>query len=153
MANDPLHAVNQTNDGAGFLGRSWQRWGQLARFVFFGSLNTLLAYGLYLLLLLVVSYPLAYTASYVAGIFISYWLNARFVFRQKLKVKNALQYPSIYVIQYVVGISLLYVIVEMAQISRVIAPFIVALAMIPLAYHLSRHVIQHGLSLKRRRVD
>ena len=51
-------------------------------FVFFGAVNTVLTYGIYLLLVLFIAYPAAYTVSYASGVFISYYLNARFVFKE-----------------------------------------------------------------------
>ena len=119
-----------------------KRWREFALFVFFGSLNTLIAYAIYLLLLLVVSYPIAYTISYTSGIFISYCLNARFVFKERLRLGKALQYPGIYVIQYVLGMSLLYLFVEVAGMSSILAPFVIAILMIPVAYRLSRFIIK-----------
>jgi putative flippase GtrA len=50
--------------------------------------------GIYLLLVLFIAYPVAYTLSYGSGVFISYYLNARFVFREKLRLSKAMQYPN-----------------------------------------------------------
>lgn len=118
------------------------RWREVVRFVFFGSVNTAIAYLLYLILLLFLPYPLAYTVAYVCGIFVSYVLNAKFVFRERLRLSRALQYPAVYAVQYVIGIVLLFVLVERLQISKVMAPFALAVGMIPIAYVLSRYVIK-----------
>ena len=117
-------------------------WREIARFVFFGASNTLIAYGLYLVLLLFLPYPVAYTISYVCGIFVSYYLNATFVFNERLRLARALQYPLVYVVQYIFGMSMLYVLVELLHISKVLAPFVVAIVMIPIAYRLSRYIIK-----------
>ncbi len=37
-------------------------------FVFFGVVRTVLAYGIYLLLVLFIAYPAAYTVSYASGV-------------------------------------------------------------------------------------
>ena len=113
----------------------------MIRFVVFGSLNTLIAYLLYLALLLFLPYPIAYSVSYVCGIFISYVLNATFVFHEPLRISRALQYPVIYVVQYVLSMGLLYVLVELLHFDKVVAPFVIASAMIPIAYLLSRYII------------
>ncbi|MBA2270363.1 MAG: GtrA family protein [Chthoniobacterales bacterium] len=118
-----------------------RRWREVTRFVIFGATNTLIAYLLYLALLLFLRYPIAYTASYVCGIFVSYYLNATFVFKEPLRLSRALQYPVVYALQYFISMAALYVLVELLRVSEVIAPFAIALGMIPIAYLLSRYVI------------
>ena len=49
-----------------------------ARFLVSGGFNTLVTYGLYLLLLNVLSYRISYTIAYVAGIVLAYSLNRFF---------------------------------------------------------------------------
>ena len=115
---------------------------QLVPFLFFGSVNTLVAYGLYLILLLFLPYPVAYTVSYASSILISYCLNAKFVFNEKLKASTALQYPIIYVVQYLLGMLILHLLIEVCHVSKFAAPFVVALLTIPVAYKLSHFVIK-----------
>lgn len=121
----------------------------LLRFLFFGCLNTLIAYGLYVVLLWVVPYLVAYTISYACGILIAYYLNAKFVFNEKLKVTTALQYPIVYIVQYLLGLLLLRLFIEVFHLSTLVAPFLVALLMIPVAYKLSAFIIRRGASGKR----
>lgn len=124
------------------IGASWTSRREFAAFLFFGGLNTVLTYGLYLLLLLAVNYPAAYSASYIAGIFISYILNTRFVFRERLRLSKALQYPAVYLIQYLVGLGLLYLMVEIIHVSKVVAPLAVVLLTVPCTFVMSRYVIK-----------
>jgi putative flippase GtrA len=128
------------NDGIGRRHSSGPR--QLIRFLFFGSVNTLVAYGVYIILLLFLSYSVAYTVSYVSGVLISYCLNAKFVFNEKLRVSTALQYPIIYVVQYFLAMLILHLLIEVCHVSKFAAPFIVALVTIPVAYKLSYVVIK-----------
>ena len=121
---------------------AWRR--EFALFVFFGAVNTGLSYGIYLLLVLFVAYPTAYTLSYPLGILISYYLNARFVFREKLRLSKALQYPVVYLVQYLLGLGLLYLLVEVAHLSKFIAPILIVLITVPFTYVLSRYVIKGG---------
>ncbi|MGB9179750.1 MAG: GtrA family protein, partial [Pyrinomonadaceae bacterium] len=67
------------------------------RFVFWGAINTLVGYALYLFLLLLLPYLIAYSVAYVFGVFFSYYLNSKFVFKQQLKLSKALKYPLVYV--------------------------------------------------------
>ncbi len=138
--------INTARDNKALAGSSQWRLQQSHRemllFLVFGGINTLLSYLIYLTGLLVVPYPVAYTFSFVAGIFISYCLNSVFVFREKLRVAKALQYPMVSIVQYVVGLGLLYLLVERAHVSKLVAPFVVVLLLLPLTYRLSRYIIR-----------
>jgi putative flippase GtrA len=121
---------------------------EFARFILCGGVNTVLTYTIYVVCLLFMPYRLAYTFTFACGIMSSYFLNARFVFRQKLKWSKALQYPVAYLLQYFVGLALLYCLVELAHVSKFFAPFLVLLATIPLTFVMNRRVLKG--SKKRR---
>lgn len=115
--------------------------GQFTRFVICGFINTLATYLIYLACLYIVRYSMAYTFSFVSGIFISYYLNSRFVFREELSWRKAIKYPLVYLVQYLLGITSLYLLVELARVSEVIAPIFVVLITVPVTFLLSRRVI------------
>ena len=115
---------------------------EIALFLIFGALNTLISYAIYLTLLAFSSYMIAYTVSHVSGIFVSYFLNTRFVFRETLRLSRALQYPIVYFVQYLVGLVLMYVLVELLHVSAYLAPFAVVALTLPVTYSLSRYVIK-----------
>lgn len=117
------------------------RWPRFARFVIFGAVNTLATYVLYVLCLSIVRYEAAYTISYAAGIALSYYLNARFVFREPLRWSRALQYPIVYAAQYFLGLGVMYVVVEIAGLSEYLAPIAVLLVSLPFTYVLSKFII------------
>lgn len=125
-------------------------WREFAAFVFFGAVNTVLTYGIYLLLVLFLAYPTAYTISYTSGVFISYYLNARFVFREKLRLSKAMQYPIVYLAQYLIGLGSLYLLIEVAHVSKFFAPIVIVVITVPCTYLLSRYVIK-GVSRTSRR--
>lgn len=112
------------------------------RFLFFGVLNSGSTYLLYLLFLTFLPYPVAYTVSYVAGIYISYYLNSRFVFEERLQLRKALQYPAVYLVQYLVALGLLYLLVDLAHLSKALAPLAALVVTVPLSYSLSRFLIK-----------
>lgn len=118
--------------------------GQFARFVICGIINTLVTYLIYLGCLYRVSYAIAYTISFVSGIFISYYLNSRYAFRQEMSWRKALKYPAVYLAQYLLGIGSLYLLVELIGVSKVIAPVFVVLITVPATFLLSRRVITGG---------
>src|SRR5438552_19184638 len=82
-------------------------------FVFFGTVNTLLTYGIYLLLVLFIAYPVAYSVSYVSGVFISYYLNALFVFKENFLLSDGLQFCIFCFVRYLFGLVSFYMLIEL----------------------------------------
>jgi putative flippase GtrA len=123
---------------------------EFARFIFFGAVNTAITFAIYVCLLWLVTYSVAYTISYVAGIFMSYWLNAMFVFRERLSIGRALQYPLVYLVQYLLGLGLLFLLVEVANISKVVAPLLIVVLTLPITFLLSRYLIRRSWGLRQR---
>ena len=111
------------------------------RFLVVGGLNTVLTYVIYVALVLFLSYSIAYTVTYALGIFISYYLNTQLVFKRKLRLAVALQYPAVYVVQYLIGLALLYVLVELASVSKFVAPILTVVVTVPATYLISRYII------------
>lgn len=110
------------------------------RFLMSGGLNTAVTYVIYIGLLKFVSYQVSYTIAYVSGIAFSYILNRSFVFRNHRGTLSILLYPFVYLIQYVIGIALLWLCIDKASMSDVIAPLIVIATTMPITYSLSRIV-------------
>jgi putative flippase GtrA len=125
------------------------RWTEFLRFLIIAAMNTGATFLIYLVLLLIVPYGLAYTGSYVLGIFLSYCLNASFVFRERLRISCALQYPVVYLVQYVLGITALYVLVERVGCSKAVAPLLVVLVSLPVTFLLSRYLIKRPVRVGR----
>jgi putative flippase GtrA len=117
---------------------------EFVRFVIAGAINTAATYLLYLVLLYVVPYILAYTISYVCGIVISCCLNAWFVFRRKITLAVALPYPAVYVLQYVLGVALLTLLVGHMGMNPRIAPVVVILCTVPATFLLTRFIFRRG---------
>lgn len=121
--------------------RKWLLDHEFARFLISGAINTVTTYLIYVVLVLFLPYPVAYTITTALGILLSYYLNARFVFRQPLRLSAALRYPAVYGIQYVLGMGLLYFLVEVGHLSKFIAPLFIVLATVPVTFVLSRLII------------
>lgn len=118
------------------------KYAEFGLFILMGAINTGLTYGLYLLLLLLMRYPFAYSGSYLAGIFLSYYLNARFVFHEPLRLAKALKYPSVYLAQYLLGLGLLYVLIELLHLNKKVAPLAAVLITVPATFVMSRYIIR-----------
>ncbi|MDR5834607.1 GtrA family protein [Caballeronia sp. LZ034LL] len=112
------------------------------RFLLSGGLNTLATYLIYLALVRVLQYQVAYTVTYVIGIVLSYFLNALWVFRSRPTARTALMFPVAYLGQYLVGVALLSVCVSVLGIDKRLAPLVVIAVTVPLMYVLSRFVFQ-----------
>lgn len=116
---------------------------QFIRFTVVGALNTGMTYLLFALLSAVIPYTVAYTIVYVAGIFISYVLNTRFVFRTEFRWRSLFAYPIVYVIQYAIGIILLPFLVEILKLDRLVAAPIVIVTTLPITFIASRFILRN----------
>lgn len=110
-------------------------------FIGVGGINTIGTYLLYLLLLLVTSYTISYTIAYIFGIALSYWLNLKYVFKEKGSKEKMMLYPLIYLFQYVIGIFSLYIVVDKIQIPKEFAPIFVVILTLPLTYILTKKIL------------
>lgn len=108
------------------------------RFLIAGGINTLVTYLIYLGLLNFVGYAVAFSISFVAGIFIAYGLNARFVFKAPISLRKLFQYPLIYAFQYAAGLLLLAILVDELGVDKRFAPLINVLLLTPITFMLNR---------------
>lgn len=123
----------------------WIERSEILRYLIAGGMNTIITYIAYLLLLPIIAYQVAFFLTYVAGIFITYVLNALFVFRQPLDWKKALQFPIIYIVQYAASAIMLELFVRWG-VSPAIAPAIVLAILTPPTYLASRLLLKSGAS-------
>ncbi|MBI5890611.1 MAG: GtrA family protein [Nitrosomonadales bacterium] len=115
---------------------------EFPRFLLVGLTNTAFSYLLYLLLLRFMPYLYAYSASYAAGVVLSYILNSCFVFRQALSLAKFLQFPVVYLIQYGLGVALLWLLVGQMSVSPELAMLAVVAATIPVTFLTSRFILK-----------
>ncbi len=107
-----------------------------------GGINTGLTQLLYMGFLFFIPYSLSYTISYVAGIYLAYYLNSRWVFHEPLHWKKALRFPAVYLVQYVLGMALLRVLIERLGVPEMIAPLGVVVLLLPVTFFISRLIIK-----------
>lgn len=122
---------------------------QAVRYLIAGGTNTLATYVLYLAVLAVAPYPLAYSLAYGAGIVLSFVLNSRFVFRVPLCWRRLLQYPVVYVVQYALGYAVLYAAVDLVGMEPWLGPMVVVAVTVPVSFVLTRWILRGG----RRRTE
>ncbi len=111
---------------------------EFPRFVIAGAVNTGVTYVIYLILLLLMPYFWAYSVAYVAGIAIGYGLNSWWVFRTAPGMRTVAVYPLTYALNYLIGVGLLWLLVEIIEISEELAPLIVVGISVPAMYFLTK---------------
>mgnify|MGYP001034369059 CR=1 FL=1 len=110
------------------------------RFIASGAFNTLVTYALYCVLVAFMHPQLAYAIVFAAGIALAYVLNARFVFRARMRIATATVYPLVYAVQYAINALLLGVLTRSGLGPR--AALAIALAIVtPLSFALNRLVL------------
>jgi putative flippase GtrA len=107
---------------------------RFARFVIVGAANTALSYGIYLLLLLVVDYRVAYTVAYIAGLAFGYLAQARFVFRAQLGARSAVAYLATYAAMYLASVLVLWLAVDLAGVPKPWAMLVALCVTVPLSF-------------------
>ena len=117
---------------------------QALRFLFAGAVNTIATYAIYLALLTLFNYTLAYTIAYLAGIVISYLLNTTFVFRVTRTAANMATFPLVYLVQYLLGALVLNIAVRWMGISDRFALIASIVVTIPVTFFLSRALLHRG---------
>lgn len=117
---------------------------EFLRFVISRGVCAIFSYGLYLALLLIVSYEIAYVASYVAGIALAYFVSSRFVFQVAMSPRSAIRFPLVYLVQFVISFVLLRITVQWIHIPPSIAYAIAVAVTIPLTFSLSRWIMRAG---------
>lgn len=112
--------------------------GEALRFLIAGGANTVLTYLLYLALLNVVGYLIAFTLSFLAGIVFAFVIYSAFVFKTPFVWRKLLQYPILYGLQYAGGLALLLVLVEYMGLDKRFAPIINVIVLTPVTFVLNK---------------
>lgn len=123
------------------------RRAQFARYLIAGAVNTALTYALLVVGMRWIGYLAAYTVAYVAGVFLGYALQSRFVFRVAFRWSAALRFPFVYFVQYLSGAVLLWVLAGRLHFDPRIAALVVVVANVPLGFVLSRLVLVRDRSV------
>jgi putative flippase GtrA len=120
-ALDPASGITIRSEQAksGFLKRVS---GQFAGFAAVGVINTILSFLLYQILILRVSFWLAYTAGFVVVFCFSLAANAGLVFRTRLTARSTLYYLVVYLLNYAAGLAIIAALIEWLHVPAQLAP-------------------------------
>lgn len=124
---------------------------KVLRFLGAGAGNTVVTYLLYLGLIRVINYNIAYAICYVVGIVFSYWLNLRFVFKTSGSLTKFVLYPVVYLMQFLFGILILNLIVQQLHMPKEYAPIAIIFLTLPVTYLLSKAILEQDGDDKRSR--
>ncbi|KZC19488.1 MULTISPECIES: GtrA family protein [Rhodanobacter] len=112
------------------------------RFLVGGSLNTLLSYVIYWLLLPWLSYPFAYTISYAATILTGFAMNTWFVFRAPWSWRKLVAFPLVQLLNYLMGLGTVTICVHYISIDARIAPVLATVIVLPANFLLTRSLMR-----------
>ena len=116
--------------------------GEMIRFSVVGVLITAIHYVVYWLLQLVVDVNVAWTAGYIVGFVVNYYLSARFIFREKTSVGNGAGFGGAHLVNYFLQMVLLNFFIW-TGLSPEMAPVGVYAVSIPVNFLLVRFVFKH----------
>ena len=107
---------------------------RFARFVVVGGANTAASYAIYVLLLFVVDYRVAYTVAYLAGLVFGYWAQARLVFQAPLGARSAVAYVATYAAMYLASLLMLWLAVDVLGVPKPLAMLVALCVTVPLSF-------------------
>ena len=81
--------------------------GEMVRFSIVGVLITVIHYVVYWLLQLVINVNIAWTAGYIVGFVVNYFLSARYIFREKATAQNGAGFGGAHLVNYFLQMGLL----------------------------------------------
>ena len=113
---------------------------QMVRFMAVNGFSTMVMFGLYVVLNMVMKYQIAYFIAYVFTVILSYVLTSLFVFKTKMSWQTFMQFPLIYVLQYATSAICLEILVRLG-FSVTYVPLFVIVLLLPLTFLLSRYVM------------
>ena len=111
---------------------------QFARFVIVGVANTAASYAVYVILLLVFDYRVAYTIAYLAGLAGGYLAHARLVFGVQPGVRSAAGYLATYGAMYLASLLVLYVAVDRLSVPKIFGMLVALAFTVPASFLLLR---------------
>ncbi len=117
---------------------------EIARFLFAGTATTVFSYAIYLALLFVLPYMVAYVISFAAGIVFSYFINTYFVFSRRFNWQSFLRFPLVYAAQLAINLGIVWLSVDRFGIRKEWAPLIAVAISIPVTYLMSRAIIKNS---------
>jgi putative flippase GtrA len=112
-----------------------------------GIINTIVCYGLLLVLVNLTDYRLAIVLVYIPGILLSYYLNRRIVFKNK---GHFLIFVIISVLMLCTTVIITWISVEVLQLPKIVSMSIAIAVVFFLGYSLNKHFSFRKKAVKTR---
>lgn len=113
----------------------------VGRFAVVGVLNTSVYYGVYLLFRPLVGYLAAHLVGILVAMVGSFFLNCLWTFRTRPTWRKFAMFPLTNATNYVITTVGVVLLVQVMDVSEVVAPLIAAAAAIPVTFLLSRRLL------------
>lgn len=115
--------------------------GQFIRFGIVGCIATVVHYGVYYLLLAVLSHNLSFSVGYLVGFIVNYMLTTSFTFRTRRTYSNGVGFAVSNIINYLMQLGLLNLFIYWGC-NKVLAPIPVYCICIPTNFLMVRLVMK-----------
>lgn len=114
---------------------------EFIRFAIVGVIATVLHYGVYYLLLIIINVNLAYSAGYLVSLLCNFYLSSVFTFNSKANVKKGVGFVFSHLINYLLHMLFLTVFLHLG-IPEKLAPIPVIFCVFPINFLLVRTVFK-----------
>ncbi|ENQ3106498.1 Putative flippase GtrA (transmembrane translocase of bactoprenol-linked glucose) [Bacillus sp. 491mf] len=116
---------------------------QIIRFVFVGCMNTLNYWLLYLLFSHVFHFHhlTAHSIAFIVSMIGSFFMNTYFTYKTKVTLKKFLQFPLTYIVNFIITTVSIYVLVDVLNLNKDIAPLISSVIAIPFTFAISKKIL------------
>ena len=114
---------------------------EFVRFAIVGGIATVIHYGIYLLLKLVIDINVSYSIGYIISLLCNFYLTAKFTFKSETSVKKGAGFIASHIVNYLLHIFLLNAFISI-DIPSSLAPIPVYCIAIPVNFLLVRTVFR-----------
>lgn len=116
---------------------------QIARFVFVGCMNTLNYWLLYLLFTHIFHFHhlTAHSIAFIVSMIGSFFMNTYFTYKTKVTLKKFLQFPLTYIVNFIITTVSIYVLVDVLNLNKDVAPLISSVIAIPFTFEISKKIL------------
>lgn len=116
------------------------------RYIITGALVTIFGTLILTLLLFVIPYGVAYTIVFLFSVVLNIFLQSKFVFKRSIKGKLPLIILGL-IIQYIIGYIGLYILLDVMQLSKALAPTINLFICTPINFLIVRAIYYADIKL------
>jgi putative flippase GtrA len=117
---------------------------RLVRFLIVGASNTVFTFAIYEGLLFFLTYGLAFTISFIAGLIFTSLLNVRIVFSAQLTARTIACFAAYYCFYYLLNLATLWLVIESTGVPAALAPLVTLPLLTPVNYLCSKYVVAQG---------